>query len=85
MLFVADEKLIISEERNISREEVEELDSSQTLEKKIQTPQKLSYNTPRKNKLKARIRLLQQKNRKLKEQLKSALNKSKIRENLQYY
>lgn len=84
-LIPTDEKPMISEERNISREEIEELDSSKVLEKQIQTPQKLSYNTPRKNKLKARIRLLQRENKKLKEQLKSALNKSKIKENLQYY
>ncbi|XP_024892218.1 uncharacterized protein LOC112467719 isoform X3 [Temnothorax curvispinosus] len=80
-----DGMLILSEERNISREEIKELDFSKVLSKQIQTPQKLSHDTPRKNKLKARIISLQREKRKLKEQLKSALEKTKIKENLEYY
>ncbi|RLU17961.1 hypothetical protein DMN91_010202 [Ooceraea biroi] len=63
----------------------EEIDIVQVVSKEVQMPQTLSHDTPRKNKLKGRIISLQRENRKLKEQLKNSLKKSKIKENLEYY
>lgn len=63
----------------------EEIDILQVVSKEVQTPEMLSHDTPRKNKLKGRIISLQRETRKLKQQLKNALKKSKIKENLEYY
>lgn len=73
---------MILDEPNTSREEI---NSSKTLNKEIQTSKKLSHDTPRKNKLKGRIISLQREKRKLQEQLKNALKKTKIEDNLEYY
>ncbi|XP_018368797.1 PREDICTED: 52 kDa repressor of the inhibitor of the protein kinase-like isoform X2 [Trachymyrmex cornetzi] len=76
-----DGTLIEPDERNISRGEIA---SSKLVHKQIQTPQNLSHDSPRKNRLKSRIVSLQRENRKLKQQLKNALTKSD-REDLKYY
>lgn len=75
--------LMTSDEHNFRKE----VDSSEilTINKQVQTPKKLSHDTPRKNKLKRKIILLQRENRKLKEQLKSAMNKPKIKETIEHY
>lgn len=74
--------MLMIDERDTSQGEI---DTSKVFDKQTQTPQKLSHDTPRKNRLKTRIISLQRENRKLKEQLKNAQKKSNIKEDLEYY
>lgn len=79
-----DETMLMTSEDN-SRKEVDPSEILNTISKQVQTPKKLSHNTLRKNKLKKKIISLQRENRKLKEQLKNAMNKGKIKETVEHY